>query len=109
VGIGDLSKPSVGEERSGSGGSARLEYPVPSNKGQIIRACRFKAGQARDGGLWRSHKLSADNIVNLLKRDWSMCPRRHMDQDFFLTFGLDGFAGILVGVGEVVFPIRFST
>jgi hypothetical protein len=67
VGISNLSKPSVGEERSSSGRSARLEYSIPSDEGQIIRACRFKAGQARDGGLWRSHKLSADYIVNLLK------------------------------------------
>jgi hypothetical protein len=65
--ISDLSKPSVGEERSGSGRSARLKYPIPSDEGQIIRAGRFKAGQARDGGLWRSHKLSADYIVNLPK------------------------------------------
>jgi hypothetical protein len=32
-----------------------------------------------------------------------------MYQDFFLTFGLDGFVAFLVGAGEVVFLIRFST
>jgi hypothetical protein len=65
VGIGDLSKTPVGEECSGSGGSARLEHPIPCDEGQIVRACLFKAGQVRDGSLWRPHKLSADHIVDL--------------------------------------------
>ena len=65
MGIGDLSKTPVGEECSGSGGPARLEHPIPCDEGQIVRACLFKARQACDRDLWRPHKFSADDVVDL--------------------------------------------
>jgi hypothetical protein len=65
VRIGDLSKTPVGEECSGSGGPAPLEHSISGDEGQIVRACLFKAGQARDGGLWRPYKFSADYVVDL--------------------------------------------
>ena len=63
--IGDFSKMPVGEESSGSSGPARLEYPIPGDKGQIVRAGIFNACQAYDGGLWRAYKFSADDAVDL--------------------------------------------
>ena len=61
----DFSKPSVGKERSGCGGSTGLEHPISCDEGQIIRACLFKTCQMCNGRAWRSHKLSADNLVDL--------------------------------------------
>jgi hypothetical protein len=57
----------MGEECSGSGGPARLEHPIPGDEGQIVRACLFIAGQAFDGGLWRSDNFSADYGVDLFQ------------------------------------------
>lgn len=65
VRFGDFSKTPVREECSGNSGSARLEHPIPGDEGQIVRACSFKASQARDGGLCGPHKFSADNVVDL--------------------------------------------
>ena len=65
VGIGDLRHTPMDEKRSGSGGSALPEHPIPCDEGQIVRACRLKAGQAYHGCLWRSYEFSADKFVDL--------------------------------------------
>ena len=44
VGISNLSKAPVGEERSGNGGPASLKHPIPGDEGQIVWACLLKTG-----------------------------------------------------------------
>jgi hypothetical protein len=57
----------MGEECSGSGGFAQLEDPIAGDEGQIVRACRFKAGQACHSNLCRADKFSADEAVDLFQ------------------------------------------
>ena len=73
VGISDLRQTPVSKECSCAGGSSCFEYPISGDKGQIVRACLFKAGEVRDGSMWRPHKLSADYLVDLSECDRSAC------------------------------------
>jgi hypothetical protein len=65
VRIGNLAKTAMGEECSGSSWSACLEHSIPGDKGQIVWPRFLKTGQARDGGVRRTDKLTPGYLVDL--------------------------------------------
>ena len=87
-GVSDLRQTPVSKEYSCAGGSSCFEDPISGDKGQIVRACFFKASEVRNRNVWGPYKLSTHYIVDLSECDRSAWVRRHMGLRLLFAFCL---------------------